>query len=135
MTSKSEKMKILTAFGLSYVLFLLIAWDNADRARSIKILLTTWAIALSFDAVLYVIRRKYESDRKIRLIFAAVLLVSYVIYGLMFRSMMHHVYFAMTMIVFMLVGSLFVDIFKSDEVQVQEKNDNQEDAPDQKAVR
>lgn len=76
MTSKSEKMKILTAFGLSYVLFLLIAWDNADRARSIKILLTTWAIALSFDAVLYVIRRKYESDRKIRLIFAAVLLLS-----------------------------------------------------------
>lgn len=128
-------MKILTAFGLSYVLFLLIAWDNADRARSIKILLTTWSIALSFDAVLYVIKRQYESDRKIRLIFAAVLLVSYIIYGLTFRSMMHHVYFAMTMIVFMIVGSLFVDIFKSDEVDALKEEDNQEDTPDQKTVR
>lgn len=124
MTSKSEKMKIRTAFALSYMLFLLIVWDNADQARSIKILLTTTAIALSFDVGLYLIRRKYESDRKIRLILAAVFLVSYIIYGLIFRSMMHHMYFGMTMIVFMLVGSLFVDIFKSDEVGVVKGEDN-----------
>lgn len=135
MTSKSEKMKIITAFGLSYVLCLFIVWDNANRARSIKILLTTWTIALSLDAVLYVIRRRYESDRKIRLIFAAAVLVSYIIYGLIFRSMMHHLSFAMTMIVFMLVGSLFVDIFKSDEIEAAKQADNQEDAPDKNAVR
>jgi FlaA1/EpsC-like NDP-sugar epimerase len=130
MKSTSEKRKFLTAIGLSYVMCLLIVWDSAERARSIKILLATWTIALSFDIVLYLARRKYESNRVIRLIFAAVLLISYVIYGLTFRSLIHHVYFAMTMSVFMFVGSFIVDILQSDELGVPKEEDNQEEAPD-----
>jgi len=127
MTSTSEKRKFLTAIGLSYVLCLLIVWDNADRARSIKIILTTWAIALSFDAVLYLIRRKYESNRIIRLTFATGWLISYIIYGLTFRSLSYHVFFAMTMAVFMFVGSFFVDILQSDELGAPKEDVNQED--------
>jgi len=135
MTSISEKRKFLTAIGLSYVLCLLIMWDSTERARSIKILLATWAIALSFDVVLYLIRRKYESNRMIRLIFAAGLLISYVIYGLTFRSLIHNAYFIMTMAVFIFIGSFIVDILQSDELGVPKEEDNQEDTPDPKTVR
>lgn len=135
MKSKSEKRKFLTAIGLSYVLCLLIVWDSAEQARSIKIVLTTWAIALSLDVLLYLIRRKYESDRIIRLIFAAGWLISYVIYGLTFRGLIHHIYFAMTMAVFVFIGLFFVDLLQSDEAEDSKRADNQEDTPDQNAVR
>ena len=129
MTRKSEKRKFLTAIGLSYVLCLLIAWDSEERARSINILLATWGIALSLDAGLYLIRRKYETNRMIRLIFAAGWLILYIIYGLTFRSLIHHVYFAMTMAVFVFIGSFIVDILQSDEIDLTKQADNQEDTP------
>jgi len=129
MSSKSEKIKFLTAIGLSYVLCLLIVWDSADRARSIQIILATWSIALSLDVVLYLIRRKYESNRIIRLFIAAGWLITYMIYGLTFRSLIHHVYFVMTMAVFVIIGSFIVDIHQSDGIDVSKRADNQEDTP------
>jgi len=40
------------------------------------------------------------------------LLVSYVIYGLTFRNLIHHAYFAMTMAIFVFIGSFIVDLQK-----------------------
>lgn len=112
MTSKSEKIKFLTAIVLSYILCVFIVLDPEESIKSIKMILLSSVIALFFSALLFVIRKPYESSKTVRFAVGVGMLVFYVIYGLTFRNLIHHAYFAMTMAIFIFFGSFIVDLQK-----------------------
>lgn len=112
MTNKSEKTKFLTAVALSYILCIFIVWNPGEPIKSMKMILLSAAIALILSALLFVIRKKYESSKTVRFAVGMGLLASYVICGLTFRGLIHHAYIVMTMAILGFIGSFIVDLQK-----------------------
>ena len=109
-SAKTNKLKFLMAFILVYAVCLLIVWDSASTKKSLLRIAITIFIAIVVNIVMFIVRKKYNSNKRFRNIVGLFLLFGYVVLGLIFQNIIFHVMFCMAMVLSIIVASFYLEL-------------------------
>lgn len=119
----TDSYKYIFSLFLFYTMSMIIIYDNHNIESFYSKILITIILAILIDILLFINRKKYNTDKSYRFYTGLVLLIIYVVYGLSFRTLENHLLFGMTMSLAIIGASFFLDLeLSTNEENVSENN-------------